>query len=465
MSWIFGILRKNGKILLPDKANFPFFNKEKFVVETKDYYVSCGFGHNNSFFKYDKEKDKGWIVCGSGISYNHDSFNLMDFKGWEEFLRKKNTKVTDLNGHFIILEWSKGRLRFRNDQLGMRDMYFAETENYFSFSTRLDWLIPFLENPEIDFEVYSSSWLCVNPLSYECFVKGVKRLCPGGQAEYNNRKFSHEYKPWLPEYANRIKKKTYLEQIESFTSLGLQEERKVLLGLSGGIDSRILLSILLKENRDNWGTYSFGDKNFPDAIVARRLSEKLGFKHFSISNLNTPKNVDVERFNEFILQTHSYMMGSLFYEQDHYRKLPKNVLFIDGGKGEYCTRSFAKWLTLKGKSAILGKDYKSILGFIQNIKPKIFNQETENKLITSCYKQIEDIINDMPSIHNIDVGDWVDIFTIRTRTGNMGSPTQTRLDNIIFNYMPFLQPSFLRRVFELSVRFRARNNIFRSILL
>lgn len=464
MSWIFGILRTNDKAPLPVKENYPYFNKDKFVVETKEYYFSCGCGHNNSFFKYDKDKDAGWMVCGTGISYNDGSFRLMGFQEWEDFLCEKNNDVNDLNGHFIIVEWSKGKLRFRNDQLGMRDMFFGETGNNFSFSTRLDWLIPFVENPEIDFDVYSSSWLCVNPLSYDCFIKGVKRLCPGGQATFYNGKYSHTYKPWLPDYANNSLNESYLKQIEYLTCLGLQEEREVLLGLSGGLDSRVLLSILLQHKKDSWGTYSFGDKNFPDAIIAGRLSEKLGFKHFTISNLYSPDNKDVEKFNEFVLQTHSYMIGSLFYEQEHYRSIPRDCLLIDGGKGEYCTRSFAKWVSLKGEGAILARDTNKILDLIHHTKPNIFIHDLEKKMTYSCRQQIKEVSEMMPPIKDIGVGNWVDIFTIRTRTGNMGPPTQARLDNIIGNYMPFLQPSFLRKVFTLPVRFRAQNKVYKLIL-
>ncbi len=464
MSWIFGIFRKNDTIPLPEKENYPYFNKDKFVVETKEYYFSCGLGHNNSFFKYDKDKDAGWMVCGTGISYNGGSFHLMGFQEWEKFLRERNNDVNDLNGHFTIVEWSKGKLRFRNDQLGMRDMYFAETENYLAFSTRLDWLIPYTKEPEIDFEIFSSSWLCVNPLTYECFIKNVERLGPGGSARFEDNNFTKTHQPWLPEYAPKLPDINYFDAISDLTTLGIKLNRKLLLGLSGGLDSRILLSILLQSKKDSWSTYSYGDSNFPDAIIAKRLSEKLGFSHSTISNLCSSKHNDVDRFDEFVLQTHTYMIGSLFYEQDHYRSIPGDYLLVDGGKGEYCTRSFAKWLSLKGEGAILARDTNKILDLIHHTKPHIFIHDLEKKMTYSCRQQIKEVIEMMPPIKDIGVGNWIDIFTIRTRTGNMGPPTQARLDNIIGNYMPFLQPSFLRKVFTLPVRFRAQNKVYKSIL-
>ncbi|MDP8313863.1 MAG: asparagine synthase-related protein [Candidatus Celaenobacter antarcticus] len=464
MSWIFGILRKNKQTVIPRKEYHPFKSKDKFSVETKDYYFASGTGHKNSFYKYNQKKDSGWMVCGTGISYEKDAFRLMDFHDWEAFLSKKNNNIRNLNGHFVIVEWEPGSLRIKNDQLGMRDMFFADTKNYLAFSTRLDWLIPFIEGPEIDFEIFSSSWLCVNPLSDECFITNTERLGQGGSARFEDNNFTKTNQPWLPEYALRLPEKNYFELISDFTTQGIKQNRQLLLGLSGGLDSRLLLSILLQRDRKKWRTYTFGDGNFPDAIIAKKLAAKLGFNHTVISNLFLTESKDVDRFVDFVLQTHTYMIGSLFYEQDHYKRLNKKNLIIDGGKGEYCTRSFAKWLSVKGKRAILERDTQKILNLIPHSKPNMFIHDITKKMIFSCQQQIEKIIDMMPSIKDVGGGNWIDIFTIRTRTGNMGSVTQTRLDNIIRNYMPYLQPSFLRKMLELPVSFRERNNVYRSIL-
>ena len=346
----------------------------------------------------------------------------------------------------------------------MRDMFFADTKDYFAFSTRLDWLIPFIKEPEIDFEVFGSSWQCVNPLSYDCFIKNAQRLGSSGTARFDDWGFSQTNKPWLPEYALKLADINYFNLISDLTTVGIKQNRQLLLGLSGGLDSRVLLSILLQQNMKKWSTYTFGDSNFPDAIIAKRFARNFGFTHSAISDLIPSQEKEIDNFTEFVLQTHTYMNGHLFYEQDHYHLLDNNLLLIDGGKGEYCTRSFAKWLSLKGEGAILARDTNRILDLIRHSKPNIFIHDIEKKMTRSCRQQIEEIIEKMPSIKDIGVGNWVDIFTIRTRTGNMGSPSQARLDNIIGNYMPFLQPSFLRNVLALPVSFRARNKVYKLIL-
>jgi len=463
MSWIFGILRKNKQTVIPRKEYHPFKSKDKFSVETKDYYFASGTGHKNSFYKYDQKKNSGWMVCGTGISFEKDTFRLMDFHDWEAFLSKKNNNIRDLNGHFIIVEWERGEVRIRNDQLGMRDMYFAENDNYFSFSTRLDWLIPFANNPEIDFKVYGSIWLYINSFCYNCFVRNIERLGQGGKAKIINNKLYISTSPWLPQYAKAIDKKDARDLIYRFCTIGIKQQKDLILGLSGGLDSRVLLSILLKFNYEKWMAYTYGDNEFPDAIIANKTANKLGFSHKFIT-VSIPREEELSKYEDFVLETNGFVNGYFFYEQEHYNRIQKNHLLIDGGKGAFCRRNHAKHLWLKGRNHILDGNSEEVLKNITLNKPRIFKKDIINIMKNESIKEMDYIIRSMPKLTEVGAGNWVDIFTVRYHCANAGSPLQTRLDSIICNYMPFLQPSFLRKLFELPVSYRAWNKVYKSIL-
>jgi len=63
MSWIFGILRKNKQTVIPRKEYHPFKSKDKFSVETKDYYFASGTGHKIVFTNIIKRKiPAGWFA-------------------------------------------------------------------------------------------------------------------------------------------------------------------------------------------------------------------------------------------------------------------------------------------------------------------------------------------------------------------------------------------------------------------
>jgi len=464
MSWIFGILRKNNQAVLPKKGYYPFKSRDKFSVETKDHYFACGAGNNNSFYKYDHKIDSGWMVCGTGISYEDSAFHLMDFHDWEVFLSKKNNNIRNLNGHFIIVEWENCNSRIRNDQLGMRDMFFTQTDEYVAFSTRLDWLIPLVEKPEIDFTVYGSTWLYVNSFNYKSFVRNVLQLGQGGEATFKGNRFSKVNKQWLPEFTKAVPQKGCLELLSELSTLGLKQNKRLLFGLSGGLDSRVILSILLKEDMNKWETYTFGDYSFPDIVIAQKIAEKIGFEHSTISELLPPKSEEVERFTEFVLETNTFMNGYYFYEQDHYKHLDNNLLLIDGGQGAFCRRNHSKYLWLKGKKYIIMRDAEGVLRYITLNKPMIFNKDTARLMKQGSILEINEVFDNMPNISDIGSGNWVDLFTIRYHCSNTGALTQSRLDNIICNYMPIFQPSFLKRILSLPVSLRAYNRIYRHIL-
>ncbi len=464
MSWIFGILRKNKQALLPKKEYCPSRDKDKFLVETNDYYFACGTGHKNSFYKHDKMSDSGWIVCGTGISYKDHTFRLMEREDWEAFLSIKNNNIRKLNGHFIIVEWEQGHLRIRNDQLGMRDMFFADTKNFLTFSTRLDWLIPFTNNPGIDFTSYGSTWLYISSFNYKCFVRNIIQLGQGGEARYDGKRFSKVNKQWLPEYAKAVPQKRFLELLSELTLLGLKQNRRLLFGLSGGLDSRVVLSILLKEDMNRWEAYTFGDYGFPDVVIARKIAEKIGFKHSIIADLIPPHGEEVKNFTEFVLETNTSMNGYFLYQQDHYNHLDNSRLVIDGGAGSFCRRNDSKYLWLKGKKYILRRDAEGVLQYVSLNKPMIFNKETACLMKQGGVCEINEVFDNMPSISDIGSGNWVDIFTIRYLSSNAGSLTQSRQDNMVFNYMPIFQPTVLRRILSLPVSYRGYNRIYKHVL-
>ena len=66
-------------------------------------------------------------------------------------------------------------------------------------------------------------------------------------------------------------------------------ERKISLSLSGGLDSRLLLSCLANKNSELWETHTFGDPNHPDSKIASQLLSSLNLKNKIIDDDITNK--------------------------------------------------------------------------------------------------------------------------------------------------------------------------------
>ena len=73
-----------------------------------------------------------------------------------------------------------------------------------------------------------------------------------------------EENPWQPDFEVECGKEKFESTLEQLLSFG---DKRISLSLSGGLDSRLLLSYLLNKNSELWETHTFG------------RSESSGFKN------------------------------------------------------------------------------------------------------------------------------------------------------------------------------------------
>jgi hypothetical protein len=70
----------------------------------------------------------------------------------------------------------------------------------------------------------------------------------------------------------------------------------------------------------------------------------------------------------------------------------------------------------------------------------------------------------LPSIQEIGIAHWLDLFIIHYGFPNTSNLEQVRSDGELVNYMPFAQPSLISKMFELPVSERNNGRILRRIL-
>ncbi|RLC50398.1 MAG: hypothetical protein DRZ79_04435, partial [Candidatus Cloacimonadota bacterium] len=133
-------------------------------------------------------------------------------------------------------------------------------------------------------------------------------------------------------------------------------------------------------------------------------------------------------------------------------------------KGEYLRRGLSNRLAVLGKQALLDKNITNIKKYLQLPKPKIFNKDVVKKWENIQNEQINNLITSMPDVNEIGIHNWVDIYNIRYRTANNNYPLQIRLDKIIPNLMPFIQPKVLNEVLNLPSAFRTKELVNRKML-
>lgn len=389
----------------------------------------------------------------------------MDTTDWQNYFKRNIEDIRNLNGHFCGVKWDTDYVALFTDALGLREMYLTKLNDLIIFSTRLDWLMQLRGNCRINFEQFGSAWLSFNQLSHHSVITEIDRLGPGCIAFLKNQKISYRRQLWLPNLSQNSSEERVIEKIKKFALFPLYHNRMISLGLSGGIDSRVLLATLSSQENKNWSLHSFGDPQHPDILVARDIAKKLNLK-LTIVNTELPPVDDCIHMikNHFGQNTihipASEIMRLRWYIPLHQQK----KIVIDGGFGEIARRQYLNRLSFFGKNALLQKHSTAIASFLRHHRGDIFHSDASARMERGFLQQIDHYLETMPDVENFGKENWLDLLAIRSRLANWNGFAQACIDGLAVNYMPFAQKEFLNEVLTLPVKLRKNGRLWRKII-
>ena len=457
MSWIFGFYSKKqiNEELISKYHPHPITS-----VSTPKYYIAAGGNNNTLFINKDNFKVNYFIT---GVPISEDASKFISRNYFDEILSSDPDKLKLLNGHFCGVIIKEGSLYLYTDQLGLREFHIYENNFGWYFSTRLDWLLK-LDKFEIDFNEFGSRWLLINQISNKSIIKNVRRLSCGATASLKDNECKYFENNWIPEKSKFITTVEYKSKLEKLTLLGLSNNRRVTLSLSGGMDSRVILSLLLNSDYKNWGCYILKTEDKADKQIAEKILTdlKIQYKLFA-DEYPDETNILAELFN-YIGST--YLTGSSFNSLKlfYFRLFPNDEIIVDGGFGEIWRREFLNRLYVFGKKDIEEKNFSNVNNHLIHNKADIFSEECNLLMKEGSIKQIETLFAALPSQNEIGLGNWLDLFSIKTRLVNFYAQEQARVDNYVTAYMPFVQPYILNDIFNLPVEERLNNKLFKDII-
>lgn len=429
------------------------------TISLPGFYLAMGGSPDTSFYESNTETSSGWAVVGTGISIVNSHASLLTRDDWARLLTRTSFDATSVDGHFVALRWSNGGIECFTDQLGLRTIYFAEHDGGICISTRLDWLARTTEKTEIDFSALGSRWLLLNQVSYESCVVGIERLGPGGHATFKAGSVVESTNtPWLPSFEPGTTGKA-LEVLKALMVCVLDHHYTPSLGLSGGLDSRFLLALLTSIRKPGFVTHTFGDHNDPDIWIAESISAALGLPHQRFDDPLPDVDTCISSICSFVAQSTLTEPSTSFNKLRYYPKLrEQGRLMIDGGFGEFARRRYLTRVVWFGRSALRSHDSSRLLQLMRSARADIFSPEVTRTLEKGARQSLDKALEEMPPVEKIGVENFVDLFTVRMRIPNYGGAEQARVDAEILNFMPLVQPSYLRTVFQipLSLRSNAR---------
>jgi len=453
MSWIFGYYGNvsNREINPPVTPHHSF--KDSNLI------LFIGGNQQTSFLK-SNQLNSCWAVTGVGLVSSESNYKLLDENNWNNLLSSTKVDLSPVNGHFVVVKYSDGELNFFTDELGLREIHIVKLSDGYGFTTRIDWL-KYFTNPEIDLGEFGSRWLLQNQISQKSIIKNVYRLVRGN-AVIKNDKLKVDDNFWQPALHPVGNKEMFDTTLSKLLS---NDERKISLSLSGGLDSRLLLSCLANKDFDLWETHTFGDPNHPDSKIASELMISFKRENEIIDDAlpTTDKLVALVKtysIQSIVTNPVSSILNLRFYE----RIAKHNNMIIDGGFGEIWRREFANKLLLLGKKALHRKDSAMIFSFLKHNKADIFSEDAIREMKKGATEQIDNFIEAMPDAAKIGIGNWVDLFSFNARLPNYYAPEQVRVDQHTVSFMPLVQKDILKFLFSFKRTEKRNGRLFKSLI-
>lgn len=461
MGWILGVAgsQDGGEIAGAARSFHP---RERYSVRTPDLYLAAG-GPAETTHHRAVSATSGWFVLGLGLRIEGEQTRILAGADWPRLMEADADGAPELDGHYLLVRYSDGVVEVRTDPLGMRTLYLARVGSATVFSSRLDWVARLTGHTEIDFGVFGSRLLLFNQLSTASPVRGIRRLGAGGTAHITGDRFRAAEVPWTPPPSGSPTGDMETT-LRALACPVVPEGSGLFLALSGGMDSRLLLSSLLADHTA-LQLLTYGEKSDPDVQIASMIARRLDLPFELLEPVIPPEDAILDGMREY--QSHICLAepASSFLKAAYAHHLVgHNVVLIDGGFGEISRRQYFKRLVMTGRKALRSGEPIRIFPFLSVRRGEFFSADVRPIMQRGALEEIDGVWPAMPPVDDLGLEGFADLLAVRTRFPNLGTMEQSRLDTLLPSYTPFAQPSMLRSVFTTDLPLRRSGRLWRELI-
>jgi hypothetical protein len=456
MSWFAGIY--NSKGLSAENSSIKVIYDFDFVYKTNKLLLWSDKKNTN----ISQNEPELKILCGIVLKKSCEKWKLVN-KTW-----LSERERIDCCGHYVGLEYSQEGITIYNDQYGLREFYYyQDNAGTLYFSTRVDILLNLCADNAIDWEEFGSYWLNRDPIGQGYFIKGIKRLNQAGKIRVIDNQVIKTNSIWTAKPEDKYNKENVRQiigELGEFLRAPYNTGYQTELALSGGYDSRCLLAIMMHKGID-FEAITWGSDSHPDMQIAKEIAKITGIKHRCIYKEILDDDNSWKQFCDYCGRTQLVVMGTAIFELHHYHEIDKEKVLLDGGSGEYIRRCLNANLEYQGRQAIRNKDARQILTYMPRVRADIFGEEHLRVMQKGLLARAEKAVSEMPDVREIGIGNWIETWDIRQRVSIISSRSQQVLDDIIKNYMPYIQPVIIEAAMKIPGSIRAKGKILDEALL
>ena len=211
----------------------------------------------------------------------------------------------------------------------------------------------------------------------------------------------------------------------------------------------MLLSLILRSGRKDFQTHTFGNILDPDISIPKTIAEKERFANITYDTLLTDPRELYPILQSYAAETNLIEPISTALRLKNISSLDsRRFILMDGGFGEIARRQYLNKLALYGKRPFREHNIELILNNLRVRRGNFLSTDIIRQMEEGVRAEISGMMQAMPAVDDIGLGNYLDLWSIRARFPNFGSNEQARLDKQILNYMPFAQLRFVNLVFS-----------------
>ncbi|MEA1986708.1 MAG: asparagine synthase-related protein [Candidatus Marinimicrobia bacterium] len=427
-------------------------------------------------------KDKRFAITMVGEIFSYENIEANQIKDDSKFLldlflEKGLDCFSRINGQFSasIYDFVKKKLILISDRFGTRPIYYTFYNNKFFFAPEVKSLILDSFDKKINYDSISDLFHFGHLYGYKTMFENVHQLPEASYLIFQNNKIKIK-KYWNYPYYEEAYTKTkftkkeienYFEEMQEFMTKAMKRQvaknnDKILFSLSGGLDSRWVISLADKLNVNPMTAFTMGENNSEDVIYAKIVANKLNAKHstFSINPNNIWK--DGEKFS-YISDAMSMIYGPIQGFEPSRSFFRKNEITLSS---QMCDAVFGSTLKKKNVKPLINKekmdnDANDIILNVFNLQnvvnlksifQSVFFENIENNYKKTPYKYIGQ--NEYPIFYYFNL-----LMNEHGRRGTLGGNI---MNNLFYETrMPSYDNDLMTFAYKLPIKLRENQFIYR----
>jgi len=313
-----------------------------------------------------KNRGFAWIenkrICVRGYFYGPDGAyyegeRLAEYFGSATTFEKLRALVEQANGYFSVILKQEEVLWLATDMIRSLPLFYAKKEGEWLVADEASAIDEALDSRSVNDEALLEFRGTGYVTGSETLITGIQQVRAGEILELGKEPHRSHWHTYRVSVTNKSPYNTLREEGKgvferTFSRMvGSLRGQTAVVPLSGGYDSRLIAVMLKRAGYTDVICFSYGRKDNPEAVISKKVAEKLGFPWIFIEytdELIDHYLADAE-FRSYFRFASNY--SSMFFMQEYFavrelkRKnlIPDDALFVPGHSGDFIGGSqFAK---------------------------------------------------------------------------------------------------------------------------